>query len=154
MNFGSNVVRWRWSFRRRSGGLNIGAMKSIAVALVLILAGGCSHNPVERARGKTLVWSVDEGPTEPTLSSAERALCDQLRGEILRTGLFSYACVYPAIDAGSPCQDGGECEGFCFAPWDVPAEAQVIGACSSTVNGNSTGNRVKNGRAIGAMIVD
>ena len=129
-------------------------MKSVAVALTLILAGGCSHTPVERAHGKTLVWSVDEDSLGPNLSSAERALCDQLRGEVQRTGLISYACVYPAIDAGKPCRDGSECEGFCFAPWDIPAETVVTGACSTTVNGNSTGNRVKNGRAIGAMIVD
>jgi hypothetical protein len=59
-------------------------------------------------------------------------------------------CFEPTSDAGKPCCDLDDCEGFCAAPEDAEDFTPTQGACSP-MTGSLCGNWVKNGLASGSF---
>ena len=60
-------------------------------------------------------------------------------------------CALPTTDAGRPCKDKKDCQGFCEAPWGAGPKQAVIGTCSKESQDVPTGcfNHVSNGLATG-----
>lgn len=99
-------------------------------------------------------WHVDRAMSKPTVSMEQKAQCADVDGKIEQTGLHSYACVYPATDAGKICTDSSQCQAFCMTSFDTPVGTRTTGKCSARVNGSPTGNIVEGEHALGDRIVD
>lgn len=99
-------------------------------------------------------WYVKNSTGKPTVSAEQKAQCVNVGGKVERTGLHSYACVYPATDAGKTCTDSSQCQSLCMTSVGTPAGTRASGTCSARVNGNPTGNIVEGGYALGDGVVD
>lgn len=61
------------------------------------------------------------------LAGIDQEACAEDGGRIEGVGMFATpACVVPFSDAGAPCSDDADCEGFCKA-----AETSVVGEAST-----------------------
>jgi hypothetical protein len=97
---------------------------AVRVALTILIASaltGCQslhdwqmERSLERSRDKAL-------------ASIDQEACAADGGRIEGVGMFGTpACVVPFADAGAPCSDDADCEGFCKA-----VETSVVGEAST-----------------------
>ncbi len=64
------------------------------------------------------------------------------------------ACFRRTSDGGKPCKDRSECQSICLAPPDTAAGQATMGSCSELVHVVGCQNRVRAGRAEGAVCTD
>ncbi len=134
-------------------------MRSVIILSALLLITGCAH------------WSSD-APAEDALAgpdyakvtvsgkiatSAERAECEAVGGEIRQTGLAGWEhCIQAYPDAGEKCSDSQDCVGHClveseFVDMDTPTDA---GRCQAADSPFGCMQMVADGRATPALCVD
>ena len=113
-------------------------MHRISLALVVFLLASCAQPAPKRAPGTYL-------------SPAEIAACEAKGGRTVMARYTLQVCAVPTTDAGAPCNDKADCQGFCEAPWGAQPDAVVTGTCSMEAQDVSTGcsNHVLKGKATG-----
>jgi hypothetical protein len=111
------------------------------VLVALVVLTGClgqgADTPVRRALG-----TPKPKPTIPAVANEQD--CAAAGGKWRKVDPFQpFACIFPASDAGKPCDDSGQCDGVCWRdvrpvythfPGDPPTPTQEPFHCSDTIN--------------------
>jgi len=109
----------------------------LLLALVVISIASCVQPQPRRAPGVYL-------------SADELAACNAKGGHSVMARYTVEVCAVPTTDAGKPCQDKADCQGFCEV-WGAKPNASVTGTCSKEAQDVPTGcfNHVQGGKATG-----
>ena len=140
--------------------------RSIALVAIALALFGCVHATPKPTMGPAPgPWTSPPCPPididnpipcsgDPAIADSERAACSALGGSIKTVGFFTFACVYPATDAGHTCKDSSECVGACVTLHEAKAGERVAGQCTALVNEGGCNNFVEKGHAIGLLCAD
>ncbi len=107
------------------------------LVLFVVLISGCAQPQPKRASGKYLTPS-------------ELSECKAKGGRSVMARFSLEVCAVPTNDAGKPCNDKSDCEGFCEV-WGAEPNTTVTGTCSKEAQDVPTGcfNHVRGGKATG-----
>ena len=73
------------------------------------------------------------------LSKEELAACIGGGGRAEQARYALEVCATPTTDAGKPCADRRDCQGFCEAPFNAQKDQEVTGQCSKASQSVPTG---------------
>lgn len=95
------------------------------VLTIVVLSSGC-HSARDPRREAALQQARAEA-----LSEIDQTDCQRKGGSIQHVGMLGTpSCVVPYRDAGKPCKDRSECEGYCKAPEGLAEGSAATGSCS------------------------
>jgi hypothetical protein len=77
-----------------------------------------------------LMTSIAGNSYECMRLAASQSQCEELGGEVILTAGHYTACLQDTTDAGKPCDDTAQCEGYCEAPRGSQEGDPVDGTCS------------------------
>ncbi len=117
-------------------------MRNILVTSLLFVLLGCAHEAPKYAGIR--------------MTEAELQECANKGGRPEQTLISVQACVWPTRDAGKPCLNRNDCEGYCEAPLGSVTGQKVAGTCTAETSDRLGGcaRPVTDGIAMGELCVD